>query len=68
MQRLMISGFAAVAVLAVATSMLWSHSASTHHSVAAANMMSPQATASGNKLPVEEFEDMSLVYSSAPKH
>lgn len=68
MQRLMISGFAAIVLLAVATSMLWSHSASTHHSVAAASMMSAQATAGVNKLPIEEFEDMSLVYSTAPKH
>jgi hypothetical protein len=68
MKRLMISGFAAIALLAAATTMLWSHSASTNRHVAAANMASPQAAAGVNKLPIEEFEDMSFVYSSPPKH
>ena len=61
--RLVISGFVAVAVLAVATTMLWSHS-SANHSVAVEKTLS-QAAAS--KLPVEEFEDMSMVFSTAPK-
>jgi len=56
-----------VALLAAATTMLRSHSASTDHPVAAANMMSPQTAAGANKLPIEEFEDMSLVYSTVPK-
>ena len=66
MKRLAISAFAIVAFLAAATTMLWSHSASTNRPVAAANMMSSQA-AGVNKLPIEEVEDMSLVYSTAPK-
>jgi hypothetical protein len=66
MKRLMISGFAAIALLAAATTMLWSHSASTSRPVAAANMMSSHA-AGVNKLPIEEFEDMSFVFSTAPK-
>jgi len=68
MKRLLISGFAAIAVVAAATSMLRSHSASADHPVVAADMMSRQAASGVNKLPIEEFEDMSLVYSTAPKH
>jgi hypothetical protein len=67
MKLLMISGFAVVALLAAATTMLRSHSPSTDHPVAAANMMSPQTAAGANKLPIEEFEDMSLIYPTVPK-
>lgn len=70
MKRLMISGFAVVALLVVATTMLRSHSLPTDHTVGAAAMPSLQElhTAAGaNKLPIEEFEDMSLVYSNATK-
>ena len=67
MKLLMISGFAAVALLAAATTMLRSHSPSTNHSVATGDTKSPQAVAGANKLPIEEFEDMSLVYSTVPK-
>ena len=66
MKLLMISGFAAVALLAAATTMLQSHSPSTK--VATGDMKAPQAVADVNKLPIEEFEDMSLVYSTVPKH
>jgi hypothetical protein len=65
MKRLMISGFVAVAVLAAATTMLWSHS-SAHRSAAAGNSSS-QAATGAKILPIEEFEDMSLVYSTAAK-
>ena len=51
-------------LLAAATTMPRSHSPSTDHPVAAANMMPPQTAAGANKLPIEEFEDMSLVYSN----
>ena len=70
MKRLLISGFAATALLAAATTMLWSHSLSSARSIAAAGTTSSQElhTAAGaSKLPIEEFEDMSLVYSTAPK-
>ena len=70
MKRLMISGFAVVTLLVAATAMLRSHSLSTDHTVGAAGMPSLQElhTASGvNKLPTEDFEDMSLVYSNAAK-
>jgi hypothetical protein len=63
----MISGFAAVALLAAATTMLRSHSPLANHPIATADTMSPKAVAGANKLPIEEFEDMSLVYSTVPK-
>ena len=70
MKRLMISGLAAVALLAAATTMLRSHSASTDRPVRAADMASlPQSriATGSNKLPTENFEDMSLVFSTATK-
>jgi len=68
MKRLMIAGFVAVGLLATATTMLRSHSS--NYSAVAAYIMSAQTqrTAAGaNKLPVEEFDDMSLVYSNGTK-
>ena len=66
MKRLLISGFVAVALLAVATT-LRSHSPwddrSTITTGSASAKKSP-AAADVSKLPVEEFEDMSLVYST----
>ena len=70
MKRLMISGLAAVALLAAATTMLRSHSASTDRSAGAADMASLQQSriaAGADKLPTENFEDMSLVFSTATK-
>jgi len=70
MKRLLISGFVVVALLATATTMLRSHSPVTYRPFAASDMTSlqkSQTTASANKLPVEEFEDMSLVFSTEPK-
>ena len=67
MKLLIISGFAAVALLAAATTMLRSHSPSINHAVATTGTTSPQAVAGANKLPSEEFEDMSMVYSTKPK-
>jgi hypothetical protein len=71
MKRFMISGFAVVAMLLVVTTMLRSHSLPTVHTVGAAGMPSLQElhTAAGvSKLPTEDFEDMSLVYSTETKH
>ena len=71
MKRLMISAIAAVAFLAAATTMLWSHSPSVDRTVGFANTASlqqPRAAVEANKLPTEEYEDMSLVYSVPPKH
>jgi hypothetical protein len=70
MKRLMISAFAVVALLAAATTVLRSHSPATNFSAATAGMMSVQelhAAAGLRKLPIEDFEDQSLVYSTAPK-
>jgi hypothetical protein len=71
MKRLLISAFAVLALLAAATNVLPSHSSATNFSVGTAGMMSVQelsAAAGLNRLPIEEFEDQSLVYSAAPKH
>jgi hypothetical protein len=60
-----------VALLIAATAVLRSHPSATKFSVETAGMMSVQelgAAAGLNKLPIEEFEDQSLVYSAAPKH
>jgi hypothetical protein len=70
MKRLMISAFAVVALLAAATTMWPSHSPATSFSAATAGMMSVQelhAAAASKGLPIEDFEDQSLVYSTAPK-
>jgi len=67
MRRLMISAFAAVALLAAATTMLRSHPPTRDHPAVTAGMMSLQefhSAADVNKLPVEDFEDQSLVYST----
>lgn len=70
MKRLLISGFVVVALLATATTVLRSHSPATDRPFAASDMSSlqnSQTAASANMLPVEEFEDMSLVFSTEPK-
>ena len=69
MKRLFISGFVVVALLAVATT-LRSHSPRDDRSATTgltSAKKSPTA-ADVNKLPVEEFEDMSLVFSTPTKH
>ena len=70
MKRLLISGFVAVALLAVATT-LRSHSIisadrSTVTTGVALSKKSP-AAAGVTRLPIEEFEDMSLVFSTPTK-
>ena len=70
MKRLLISGFVAVALLAVATTMR-SYSISSDRSLVttgvALSKKSP-AAAGVTRLPIEEFEDMSRVYSTPAKH
>ena len=68
MKRLLISGFVAVALLA-ATTILRSHSPSDDRSAAITTGMASAKKSPGGitKLPVEEFEDMSLVFSTPPK-
>ncbi len=67
MKRLIVSAFAAVLLLAAATTILWSHSPSAGRPVESAGMMSLQELHTGavvNKLPTENFEDQSLVFTS----
>lgn len=71
MKRLLNSALVVVAMLIAATAVLRSHPSATHFSAETAGMISVQeiAAAAGlNRLPIEEFEDQSLVYSAAPKH
>ena len=69
MKRLLISGFVAVALLAVATT-LRSYSISSERSLVttgvALSKKSP-AAAGVTRIPIEEFEDMSLVFSAPAK-
>jgi len=70
MKRLMISTFATIALLAAATTMLQSHSAATSHPsvTVGISLQDLQKAIDVNKLPIGEFEDMSLVYSTTTKH
>ena len=64
--KLLISGFVAVALLA-ATTMLRSHSPSDDRLAAMiTGMASAKKSPAVARLPVEEFEDMSLVFSAPP--
>ena len=65
-----ITGFVAVALLALAatTVNVRSHSHSTNLAVASADMGSlKELTVDVSKLPIEEFDDQSLVFSSGTK-
>ena len=65
MKRLMISAFALVALLAAATTMLRSHTPAADRAGGSAAMSSWKELPTApdvNKLPVEDFEDQSLVY------
>jgi len=68
MKLLTISAFAAISLLAAATTMLRSQSRSTDHLVGMPSLQELQSATGANKLPVEEFEDQSLVYSNKTKH
>ena len=71
MKRLMISTFATIALFAGATTMWQSHSAATSRPSVTAGMMSLQdlqKVVDVNKLPIEEFDDLSLVYSTSTRH
>ncbi len=71
MKRLFIAGFVAVALLAVATT-LRSHSiVSADRSdvtYGLASAKKPPRLAGVDKLPIEDFEDMSFVFSTPAKH
>ncbi len=71
MKRLLNSALVVVALLIAATAVFRSHSSATSFAAGPAGMMSVQeigAAAGLNKLPIEDFEDHSLVFSAAPKH
>ena len=63
MKRLTISTIAAIALLAAATSMLRSHSPSAGRPVGMMSLQELHATTDVNKLPIEDVDDQSLVYS-----
>jgi hypothetical protein len=70
MKHLLISGFVAVALLAAATT-LRSYSISSDRSALTTGVAPSTKTAAAvgvNKLPIEDFEDMSLVFSAPAKH
>jgi hypothetical protein len=64
-----ITGFVAVALLAAATTAatMRSHTPSVVRAAGMMSLQEPHSAAGVNKLPIEDFEDMSLVYSTAPK-
>jgi|1186.fasta_scaffold1076170_1 hypothetical protein len=60
-----ITSFTAIIVLAIAAATMRSHSSSTHPLVASAGMGSlKELMADVNKLPTEQFDDQSLVFST----
>jgi hypothetical protein len=68
MKRLLIPTFAAVALIGASTAILWSHPTTLPAGTAAMPSLQELHTAAGvNKLPIEEFEDQSLVFSTATK-
>ena len=68
MKRLMISAFAAVALLAAATTLLPSRSPATSVAGGMMPLQELYAAANVNKLPIQEFEDQSLVFSTPTRH
>jgi hypothetical protein len=70
MKLLVISAFSAVVFFTAAAIMLWSQSPSIARPVGPVGMMSLQelhAAAGVSKLPIDDFEDQSLVYSTVTK-
>jgi hypothetical protein len=65
MKRLMTSAIAAIALLAAATSMLRSHSPSAGRPSSMMSLQELHKTTEVNKLPIENVDDQSLVYSKA---
>ena len=66
MKGMMISGFTAIALLAIVTAMLWSHSSPAGRSagsMGAVSLQEVQNATDVNKLPTEEFDDQTMVYS-----
>jgi hypothetical protein len=66
MKRIVISSIAVIAVLAAATSVLWSHSLS-RNSTGTISPHEMHAKIGADKLPVQQFEDRSVVFSTPAK-
>src|SRR3954462_12929882 len=70
MKRLMMSAFAAIVLLAAATTILRSHARSSHGAFGPEGIVSVQdmhRAASVSKLPIDEFKDQPLAFSSPPR-
>ena len=67
MKRLMFSAIAAIALFAAATNMLRSHSPSAGRPAGMMSLLELHTTTDVNKLPIEDIDDQSLVYSKARK-
>ncbi len=63
MKRLMTSAIVAIALLAAATTMMRSHSPSTGRPAGMMSLQKLHTTTDVNKLPIEDIDDQSLVYS-----
>ena len=69
MKRQMISALVTIALVAAAAAMQRSPPTEVSARTAAMPSLQELHTAAGvNKLPIEEFEDMTLVYSTVTKH
>jgi hypothetical protein len=67
MRRLMISAFASVALFAAATAMQRPPPTELSAGTAMPSLQELHTAAGVNRLPIEDFEDMSLVYSTVTK-
>jgi hypothetical protein len=66
--RLMMPAIAVIALIAVATSVLWPRAPSIELSTAAMPSLQEFHTIAGvNKLPVQDIEDQSLIYPTGTK-
>ena len=69
MMRLVLSAIGVAALIAVASSVLWSRSPSLELSTAAMPSLQELHTMAGvDKLPVQELDDQSLMYPTVAKH
>ena len=67
MKRLIVVGFAAVALLATATTILRSHTPSADRPASMTSLRGFHTATDVNKLPTEDFDDQSLVYSKTTR-
>jgi hypothetical protein len=64
MKRLMISATVGIALIAAASTILWSHSASTKRTEVTISPHQLHAATGTSQLPTQQMEDMSLVYTN----